>query len=108
MPSVRWVDRRATPRFPFVAEAEIVEPISRIEVEGRTTEISMGGCYVTTTSPLPPKTIIQIVLRFEDQSFQTWARVAYNHRNIGMGLTFFDTAPDQRARLRDWISRLNP
>lgn len=104
--SSRLADRRLYPRFPHVAAVEVVEPISQTRVDGRTTEISLGGCYVTTANPLPPKTIIRISIHIEGIPFHSWARVVYNHTGVGMGIAFFDTAPDQRTHLKAFLAKL--
>jgi hypothetical protein len=99
----RFAERRASPRFPMVAEVEIVEPITQTRLAGQTSEISMGGCYVDVLNPLPPKTVIQICIRRESGSFTSWGRIAYIQEGMGMGVAFFRTLPEQETVLRGWI-----
>jgi len=103
----RFAERRAVPRYPFVAVVELFEPIARIRLSGRTAEIGLNGCYVDALNPLPPKTVCQLRIERDRGNFETWARVVYVHAGIGMGVAFFDTAPEQRATITDWIAELS-
>jgi PilZ domain len=103
----RFADRRAVPRYPFVAAIEMFEPIARIRIAGRTSEIGLNGCYVDILNPLPEKTVCQIRIERDSETFETWGRVVYIHPGIGMGVAFFETAPEQRATISEWISKLS-
>jgi hypothetical protein len=102
----RFAERRAVPRFPFVAPLDILEPITRTHLSASTSEIGARGCHVDTASPLPPNTVVQISIQRDDASFQTWARVVYAHEGRGMGVQFFETLPEQERILRQWIAEL--
>lgn len=39
--------------------------------------------------------------------FDTWARVLYAHPGIGMGVAFFETAPEHKATIAEWIAELS-
>ncbi|HUJ33140.1 MAG TPA: PilZ domain-containing protein [Candidatus Acidoferrum sp.] len=103
----RFAERRSAPRFPMVADADIVEPITRTHLSGRTAEVSVGGCYVDVQNPLPAGTVIQICIQRETGSFATWGRIAYAQQGIGMGIAFFNTVPEQAVILREWIAGLS-
>ncbi|HYA97495.1 MAG TPA: PilZ domain-containing protein [Methylomirabilota bacterium] len=96
-------ERRAFARYPFVAESEIVDLRSRIQISARTSEISLGGCYVETMNPLLAGTAIYIRLLTAKGTFETNARIAYVQPGIGMGVAFLDTPPEQRRVLESWI-----
>ena len=53
------------------------------------TNLSVGGCYVTTNSPLPVETKVRIALWLDDQA-KTWTdgMVISSHRDVGMGIKF--------------------
>ena len=103
----RFAERRAVPRYPFVATVELFEPIGRIQLSGRTAEIGLNGCYVDILNPLPAKTVCQLRIERDRGKFESWARVMYNQPGMGMGMMFFDTAPEQKATIADWISELS-
>jgi len=41
-------ERRASPRYPFVAVAEVTELSSGARLSARTSDLSLGGCYIDT------------------------------------------------------------
>jgi PilZ domain len=100
----RFAERRAAPRYPFVAPAELFEPIARLRLSGRTSQLSLGGCYVDVQDPLPVKTVCQLRIEWDRGKFETWARIVYIHPGAGMGIAFFDTSPEQKATLADWLA----
>jgi hypothetical protein len=103
----RFAERRAHPRYVLVAPADIVEPIANIRVSGRTAEISLGGCYVDVEDPLPKGAVIELSIQRDISVLKTWGCVVYAHEQVGMGIQFLDTAPDQRALLHQWINELS-
>lgn len=103
----RYAERRSVPRYPFVANVEIYEPLGRIRLDGQTSEISANGCYVDVLNPLEKNTVLQLRIVRDGQSFQTWARVAYVQPNLGMGVAFFDTLEEHRRIIADWLVDLS-
>lgn len=103
----RFAARRAVPRYPFIAPVELFEPVGRIRIAGRISEIGLNGCYVKTPNPLPAKAVCQLRIERGGGRFETWARVVYIHPGIGMGVAFFETSDDQRATIAEWISELS-
>ena len=45
-------ERRRTPRFPFIATAEVIEKGASAGMAARVTELSLYGCYVEMANPL--------------------------------------------------------
>jgi hypothetical protein len=45
-------ERRRTPRYPFIATAEIIEKQGQPGVAARVTELSLHGCFVELPNPL--------------------------------------------------------
>jgi hypothetical protein len=99
----RFPNPRSIPRYPIVALAEIVEPVSHTRAEGWTSVISDSGCHVRASHSLPLGEIVQLKIERDGQKFQTWARVASAAPDEGMGLAFFDTDPEQRKTLKLWM-----
>lgn len=100
----RYAERRCVPRYPFVANAELSDPISKTSATGRTTEISTRGCYIETLNPMPRNSVIKIRILREETTFETWGRVAYSQERIGMGIAFLETAEDQQKILDGWVA----
>ena len=103
----RYAERRSVPRYPFVANVKIYEPLGRIRLDGQTSEISANGCYVDVMNPLEKNTVLQLRIVRDGQEFQTWARVAYAQPNLGMGVAFFDTLEEHRRIIEDWLVDLS-
>ena len=100
----RFAVRRSVPRYPFIARVEIVEPISKDQLEGRITEISLKGCFTEVPNPMQTNTIIRISILHENGTYEMWGRVAYARSGAGMGVAFLQMYPENEAAIRDWIA----
>ncbi len=100
-------DRRVCPRYSFTATAETLDANSRSRMSARTSDISVGGCYVDTFCPLPRKTDVRIRISRDGESLEAQAVVVYSKIGMGMGLSFTSLEPDHRAMLDRWIAELS-
>ena len=96
-------DRRRTPRYSFVATAEVVADASEERVAASVSELSLHGCYLDMANPFPLSTPLDIKIFAADQVFQSKGRVIYLHPGIGAGVTFLEVAPLYRAILKSWL-----
>jgi hypothetical protein len=103
----RFSERRSSPRYALIASVEITDPIGKIQLSGRTSEMSIGGCYVDVLNTLPAGTVIQIRIQRDKGTFESWGSVKYVHESIGMGVMFFHTTPEQKEVLKEWIAELS-
>jgi hypothetical protein len=99
-------ERRNHPRYPCTAAAEVVDTHSGARVNGRTSDISRGGCYVDALNPLPVGSVVKIRLTKDDQTFVGQAKVAYAAVGLGMGLMFTSAEPEQMWTLEKWLAEL--
>jgi hypothetical protein len=99
-------DVRRWPRFPFVAIVLAADPSSNIAIAARTTDLSLGGCYIDSVNPLPPGTMIKIELVHKGESFHATGRIVYSLPNMGMGISFVEIKKDSREILVRWIEEL--
>ncbi len=99
------LDRRRTPRYPFVAVAELIDEKAGIKMEIRVTEISLNGCYFDMVNPLPDGTPIHLKIFFEHEFFEAKGKVVYNQPNIGMGATFEELPAYSVPVLKKWLLR---
>lgn len=83
-----------------------MEPVSGTVVHARTTDLSLGGCYVDTMSPFPRGTNLHLRLTNEERLFKSEAIVVVSDVDMGMGLVFAATEPDQRRELASWMAGL--
>jgi hypothetical protein len=97
-------DLRRSPRYPFFASAEITELASGVRISGRTSELSRHGCYLDMMNPLSSKSVVEIQIIHDGQTFQAKGHVVYSQLNIGMGATFDEMSPEHEKILQQWIS----
>ena len=103
----RQNERRRTLRYPFTASVDAVEPKSNAKISGRTSDISLGGCYVDTINPFPVETIIKIRLTKERVTFEADAKVVLSKVGMGMGVAFISAVPQQIRIFQKWINGVN-
>ena len=96
-------ERRRSPRFPFIASAEVRAENNGPRLSARVSDISAKGCYVDTINPLPDGASVYVKIFGEAQSFEAAATVAYSHAHLGMGLSFKEMAPNSVNVLRQWL-----
>jgi PilZ domain len=100
-------ERRQHPRYPFTGTLEAFELASQTRMQGRTADLSEGGCYVDTMSPFPAETRVRVRITRAQRSFESQATVVYSVAGMGMGLRFEATEPQQLVSLRKWVSELS-
>ena len=100
-------ERRRHSRYPFTATVETVEPKSQTRIQGRTSDLSRGGCYVDTISSFPAGSIVKMRLTKEMRSFEAQAEVVYSLAGMGMGVKFTDADPEQFWTLEKWVAELS-
>jgi len=96
-------ERRRSPRFPFIASAEVRAENNSSRLAARVSDISAAGCYVDTINPLPHGTLVRVKIFNETQSFEAAATVAYSLAHLGMGLSLSEVPPNSMSVLREWL-----
>jgi PilZ domain len=99
-------DRRYTIRYPFAADAELVDMETGQQVTGVTSDISLGGCFVCTSKSMPTNTRARLRLTRKGQSLETLVVVRIVKPRIGLGVEFFDLEPPNDRMLLTWIESL--
>ena len=97
-------ERRRSPRYRFIAEAEIVEIENDTKLIARTNDVSIGGCFLDTLNPSPKGTEIQIEIRHAGAVFSARGRVVFVVPHLGMGVCFTRIDGHQAVILQDWLS----
>jgi c-di-GMP-binding flagellar brake protein YcgR len=98
--------RRYSVRCPFLADAELLELQSGSRVNGVTSDISPGGCFVCVRRTLEVGAQVRGTLTYEGQKVKMLAVVRVVKAQVGMGLEFLDIDPDSEATLLTWIEKL--
>ena len=97
-------DRRNASRFTLIASAEVIDLKSDAHLKARTSDISIGGCYLDMVNPLPPGTAIRVEINNRDETFTTTGAVVYSNTNMGMGIRFSDVDDHQLGVLKKWLT----
>jgi hypothetical protein len=105
-PDGSYSERRAVPRYIFIATAEIIETSTATHISGRVSEISMHGCYVDILNTLPKDTVIRVRITTDRGSFESPGKIIYVQENVGMGVGFVDPPKDQQPTLEAWLTEL--
>jgi len=99
-------DRRYAIRYPFAADAEVLDLESGVRSDGVTSDLSLGGCFICTSKPLPVKSRTRVTLTRKNESVEALATVRIVKPKIGMGLEFIDLEPASIAILTRWLDHL--
>ncbi len=99
-------DRRYAIRYPFAADVELIDMESGVRVEGVTSDLSLGGCFVCTSKPLQIGTRMRITLSRKGQALEALAVVRILKPRIGMGIEFIDVDAPYHEVLSRWIDQV--
>jgi hypothetical protein len=99
-------DRRYAIRFPFAADVELIDLETGKQADGVTSDISLGGCFVCTSKPLPFSSRARLKLTRKGQVLEALVIIRIVKPRIGMGIEFFDLEPPNNEILAGWIESL--
>jgi hypothetical protein len=100
-------ERRRNLRFPFTATVEAIESKSGTKVVGRTSDLSLGGCYVDTLSPFPNGTVAKVRIQRGNVTFEAQAKVIFSANGMGMGMAFVSAQPKQVRIFQKWLLEIS-
>jgi c-di-GMP-binding flagellar brake protein YcgR len=100
-------ERRRAPRYPIIADAEITEIASETKLSARTSDLSVGGCFLDMLNPSPEGTEIAVRISHADATFTARGRVVFLFPNMGMGVMFTSVPASQQAVLEKWLEELS-
>jgi DNA-binding response OmpR family regulator len=72
----------------------------------RLTDLSLGGCYLTTGSPFPRGTRVTLSIKTSDMEFRAAGVVLVAHPEFGMGMEFLRNTAEQREQAQRMITTL--
>jgi hypothetical protein len=99
-------DRRYTIRYPFAADAELIDLESGQQVDGVTSDISLGGCFICSSKPLGLNSRARMKLTRKGQILEGLVIVRIVKPRVGLGIEFFDLESPNDERLVAWIEAL--
>jgi PilZ domain len=95
-------DRRRSPRYAFVATAEITVEGSTSVIATRLGDLSEHGCYLCTAN-LPDGASIIIRISAGKNVFQASGKVVYCRPDGGIGVEFQQIEPRCATVLEEWL-----
>ena len=75
-------------------------------VNCRLTDLSLGGCYLTTNSPFPRGTRVILSIKTADLEVRAAGVVLVAHPEFGMGVEFVQSTTEQRDQVHRMITTL--
>lgn len=100
-------DRRFSIRYPFAANAELLDLESGVKAEGVTSDISMGGAFICTSKPFPSNARVRLTMTRKDQKVEALGVVRIVKPRIGMGVEFIDLESRHLEVLRRWVEQVS-
>jgi hypothetical protein len=100
-------ERRRAPRYPFIADAEVTEIATDTKLNAKTSDLSIGGCFLDMLNPSPEGTEIRVKISHASTTFTARGRVVFVFPNMGMGVVFTSVEANQLAALQEWLSALS-
>lgn len=99
-------DRRYAIRFPFAADVELIDMESGARTDGVTSDISLGGCFICTSKPMPVGSRARVIMSRKGQVVEALATVRIVKPRIGMGIEFIDVEAPHHEVLARWIEQV--
>ena len=102
---MEYREKRRTPRYPFIAVAEITDIGSGAQLNSQVSELSLNGCYIDMLNTLPVNSQVTLKIFADSECFDAAASVIYAHQGLGMGLAFQEVSLKSGALLRRWLQK---
>jgi c-di-GMP-binding flagellar brake protein YcgR len=75
-------------------------------VKCKLSDLSLGGCYLETTSPFPERTRVVLSMRIKQLHVQAEGVVRVMHPEVGMGVEFTQKTTQEREHVEKFIHTL--
>lgn len=98
-------EQRRTPRYTFIASAELIEEKTDVRIATRVSELSLNGCYLDMMNPFPQDTLVLVKVFAGDELFQAKSKIIYVQPNLGAGVAFLQIEPQHLAVLQHWLDQ---
>ena len=100
-------DRRRSPRYPLIADAEVTEIATDTKLSAKTSDLSAGGCFLDMLNPSPEGTEIVVRISHGDATFAARGKVVFVFPNMGMGVMFTNVPASQQTILEKWLAEIS-
>jgi c-di-GMP-binding flagellar brake protein YcgR len=103
-PERKQQERRQHPRTKVAVEVALQSERTATPRLIKTADLSIGGLYVEMMFTLEVGTKLKIVLWINDVKVSTGGVVVTRDLQVGNGIEFTDMAPEDRERLKDFLT----
>jgi hypothetical protein len=101
--AITYQEKRRSPRYSFIASAELIEQKADVRIASRVSELSLHGCYLDMMNPFPKGTLVLVKIVAGDAYFEAKGNIIYAQPNMGAGVGFLEIKPDSQAVLERWL-----
>src|SRR5258708_34507453 len=100
---IAYLEKRRSPRYSFIASAELIEEKADVRIASRVSELSLHGCYLDMMNPFPTGTMVMVKIAAGDAFFEAKSKIIYSQPNMGAGVGFLQVARHSQAVLERWL-----
>jgi len=104
--SIAVRDRRYSIRYPFAADAELLDLESGSTVTGVASDLSIAGAFICSSKTFKVGSRIRATLTCKDQVVEALAVIRVLKPRIGMGIEFLDVEAPFDQMLFRWVEQL--
>jgi hypothetical protein len=104
--AIGYVEKRRSPRYSFIASAELIEERADVRIATRVSELSLHGCYLDMMNPFPKGTMVLVKISAGDAFFEAKSQIVYSQPNMGAGVGFLAVEPASQIVLDRWLDEL--
>jgi hypothetical protein len=101
--NIEYQEKRRSPRYSFIASAELIEERADVRIASRVSELSLHGCYLDMMNPFPTGTMVLVKISAGDAFFEAKAKIIYSQPNMGAGVGFLEVGPESQSALERWL-----
>jgi hypothetical protein len=100
---IAYLEKRRSPRYSFIASAELIEERADVRIASRVSELSLHGCYLDMMNPFPKGTPVLVKIAAGDSFFEAKSDIIYSQPNMGAGVRFLKIEAGSQAVLERWL-----
>jgi len=100
---IDYREKRRSPRYSFIASAELIEERADVRIASRVSELSLHGCYLDMMNPFPTGTMVLVKISAGDAFFEARSKIVYSQPNMGAGVGFLEVAAPSQEALERWL-----
>lgn len=101
--AIDYREKRRSPRYSFIASAELIEERADVRIATRVSELSLHGCYLDMMNPFPKDTMVLVKISAGDAFFEARSKIVYSQMNMGAGVGFLEVGEESQEVLERWL-----